>query len=138
MAARRTRIEWTIDEALSPRARAVAIALVLLRIAKVETWDQLAEKLTAGGEEAQALRESVNLPIDDLELLDRFERTLRGLRRAVGRGAAIKTTIIECTACQRWGFFAPSSMPKKCQWKLRCNGEVRKIPEAEMIQKAIR
>lgn len=138
MATKRTRIEWSIDDELSPRARAVAIALVLLRVAGVESWDDLAEMLVRGGDEADALRETANLPLEDLELLDEHERTLRGLRRSTAnRSASIQVTIIECASCQRWGYFAPSTVPKKCQWSMRCEGTVQKIAEADMTLRVV-
>lgn len=120
-------IQWALEEHLSPRARAVQHALVILQVSGVATWDELAEVLTSDPERATMIRRGVGLPLEDLQGLDAYEQTLRGLRRTTGTRSSIVTTIAECATCQRWGYLSGTAAPKSCSWSRGCSGTVVKI-----------
>lgn len=129
-------IQWSLEDHLTDRARAVQHALVILQAAKVATWDELANVLRADATRAAEIRDGVNLPLENLENLDAHEQTLRGLRRRIGTRAAVITTILECTTCQRWAYIAGGSAPKNCPWTVRCTGSVTKIGPPDCVLRA--
>lgn len=126
-------IQWSLEDHLTYRARAVQHALVILQAAKVATWNELADVLTSDLARTAEIRAGVNLPLEDLENLDAHEQTLRGLRRRTGTRAAVVTTILECSACQRWGYIAGGSTPKNCPWTVHCTGSVAKIGPPDAV-----
>jgi len=126
-------IQWSLEEHLTDRARAVQHALVILHAAKTATWDELADILTTDPARAAVIRAGVNLPLEDLQNLDAHEQTLRGLRRRVGTRAAVITTILECSTCQRWAYIAGGSVPKNCPWTVHCTGTVSKISPPDAV-----
>lgn len=121
------RIQWALEDHLTPRARAVQHALVILQAAGVTTWDELADILAGDPDQAGQIRDGVNLPLEDLANLDAHEQTLRGLRRSAGKRSSVVTTIAECVTCTRWGYVAGSSAPKNCPFTTGCTGTVVKI-----------
>lgn len=129
-------IQWSLEDHLTDRARAVQHALVILQAAKVATWDELAEVLALDPVRAAQIREGVNLPLGDLENLDGHEQTLRGLRRRVGTRSAVVTTVLECATCQRWGYIAGGTAPKNCPWTTGCKGSVTKIGPPDCVLRA--
>ena len=126
-------IQWSLDENLTARARAVQHALIILKATKTATWDDLADQLRSDSAQAAEIRAGINLPLEDLANLDAHEQTLRGLRRRTGTRAAIITTILECVTCQRWAYIAGGSVPKNCPWTLHCTGSVTKIGPPDAV-----
>ncbi|WP_263310048.1 hypothetical protein [Brachybacterium atlanticum] len=126
-------IQWSLDEHLTARARAVQHALIILQATKTATWDDLADQLRSDPSQAAEIRAGINLPLEDLANLDAHEQTLRGLRRRTGTRAAIITTILECGTCQRWAYIAGGSVPKNCPWTLHCTGSVTKIGPPDAV-----
>lgn len=129
-------IQWSLDEHLTARARAVQHALVILQATKTATWDDLAELLRTDPDRAAEIRTGINLPLEALSNLDAHEQTLRGLRRRTGTRAAVITTILECGTCQRWSYIAGGSVPKNCPWTLHCTGTVTKISPPDAVLQA--
>lgn len=84
-----------------------------MRRLKVGTWGQVVE--VAARED---IRQLVRLTPEQQSLLDRYTYILPFLR------VKPTITVAACTACGRYGFTGPGSLPTRCYFTHRCDGKL--------------
>ena len=101
--------------------RAVSIGLALLKLARVQSWDDLVDTLRTDGQSAARL-DGIDLTRNDLALLDAHLGLLGLIRVVPGtRGTGHTVTIAVCDACGQW-MLSTGAVQRKCRLSAGCPG----------------
>lgn len=101
----------------APRlARAVSVALAVLRHTKARTWAELAARIDSGNEDVLRLLAGIELDDDQQALLDQHTPVL-GLVSAIPL-----TTVAVCPQCSGW-VLASAKSPTRCTITTGCAGK---------------
>ena len=101
-------------------AQAAQIAMIVMRLLHVESWQQLVELSVT-----EDVRRTVYLTAIQQDLIDRFAHILPMLRMSP------MVTVAACPVCGRYGLQDRRPVAKACWFTLRCPGSPVKAPATE-------
>ena len=99
-------------------AQACALALQVLKVAKVETWRDLALAIQASNVEVLVNLGTLEISPEQQQLIRRHEPILCSLQNRVKD----TRTVAVCPDCGGW-FWTQSRVPSKCQIGWQCSGK---------------
>mgnify|MGYP003563355606 CR=1 FL=1 len=98
--------------------QAVSLGLAVMRICK-RKWPIAKEDLPP----------DLTLSVEQIALLDKYDRVLANVHPTVAEDADSLTTVYACTECGHWGYVIGTA-PKVCNLRLHCGGTVVKASAA--------
>lgn len=121
--------------AVSPRARAVSVALTILETTRLPSWRALSEAVRQGEPKVNADLTSLIIDPDTAELLTDQVAVLDLVRFGAGAGGKkpTTTTVLTCGVCARWLISTPTSGQPTCVLTTGCTGKLVSAKKATKV-----